>query len=197
MDDFAADVIDLLDTLHIEDAVIGGLSLGGYVAFAVLRHAPAYARGLILADTRPQADAPAALDGRKKMLALVSSEGPDAIAAEMLPKLLGDTTRRERPTVVERVTTMIRENTSAGIAGALTAMMNRPDSTPLLSAIRCPTLVVVGSEDTLTPPAVSEEMARAIPGAQLSIIERAGHLPNVERSDAFTETVAAFLARRL
>ena len=197
MDDFAADVIDLLDSLHVEDAVIGGLSVGGYVVFALLRHAPAYARGLILADTRPQADAPAALDGRKKMLALVSSEGPDAIAAEMMPKLLGETTRRDRPDVVARVNAMIRENTSTGIAGAITAMMNRPDSTPLLSTIRCPTLVVVGSEDTLTPPAVSEEMARAIPGAQLSVIEGAGHLANLERPDVFTETVATFLARRL
>lgn len=197
MDDFAADVIDLLDHLHIEDAVLGGLSLGGYVVFAMLRHAPTYARGLILADTRPQADAPAALEGRKRMIEMATISGPEAIATEMLPKLLGDTTRRDRPAVVDQVTAMIRSNTGAGIAGALTAMMHRPDSTPLLATIRCPTLVVVGSEDTLTPPAVSEEMARAIPGADLSVIDGAGHLANLERPDAFTDVVAAFLARRL
>jgi pimeloyl-ACP methyl ester carboxylesterase len=197
MDDFAGEVIDLLDSLHIEDAVIGGLSLGGYVLFALLRHAPAYARGLILADTRPQADAPAAIEARKRMLELVAANGPEAVAAEMLPKLLGETTRRERPEVVARVDSMIRENTSKGIAGAITAMMNRPDSTPLLDTIRVPTLVIVGREDTLTPPSMSEDMARAIPGAQLTILEGAGHLANLERPDAFSEAVATFLTRRL
>ena len=81
---FTEDAAELLDHLHIEDAVLGGLSLGGYVVFAMLRHAPAYARGLILADTRPQADAPAALEGRKKMIETVTTQGPDPIAREML-----------------------------------------------------------------------------------------------------------------
>jgi 3-oxoadipate enol-lactonase len=197
MDDFAGEVIDLLDSLHIEDAVIGGLSLGGYVVFALLRHAPAYVRGLILADTRSQADAPAALEGRTRMIELVSAKGPEAVGAEMMPKLLGETTRRERQDVVTRVQSMIRDNTAEGIAGAITAMMHRPDSTSLLGTIRCPTLVIVGSEDTLTPPSVSEDMARAIPGSQLTIVDGAGHLSNLERPDAFTEAVATFLARRL
>ena len=158
----AADLVDLMDALHIEGAVLGGLSLGGYVVFALLRLAPAYVQGLILADTRPQADAPAALENRQRMITMVESKGPQAVAEEMLPKLVGETTRRERPDVVAGVTKMILGNTTEGIAGAVRAMMGRPDSTPLLSSIRCPTLVVVGDEDTLTPPSLSEEMAREV-----------------------------------
>ena len=97
MDNHAADVVDLLDALHIEDAVVGGLSMGGYVAFAVLRHAPRYVRALILADTRSEADTPEGVEGRKRMLALVQEKGVAAIADEMIPKLLAEETRRRRP----------------------------------------------------------------------------------------------------
>src|SRR5438034_7515609 len=107
MDDYAGDVIDLLDALHIQEAVIGGLSMGGYVAFAILRHAARYFQGLILADTRSQADTPEGVEGRTRMLRLVQDKGPSASAEEMLPKLLGETTRTKRPDVVERVRSLV------------------------------------------------------------------------------------------
>ena len=116
MDDFAADVIDLLDALHIEDAVIGGLSMGGYATFALFRHAPRYFRGIVLADTRPQADTPEAVEGRKRLLAVVRQKGAAAVADEMLPKLLGETTRRERPDIVAHVGDLIRSNSADAIA---------------------------------------------------------------------------------
>src|SRR5204862_7671219 len=103
MDDLAGDVIDLLDTLHVEQAVIGGLSMGGYVTFALLRNAARYFGGLVLADTRPQADKPEGVQARERMLSLVHAKGPSAVADEMLPKLLGESTRRDRPKVVEGV----------------------------------------------------------------------------------------------
>src|SRR5262249_59950299 len=93
MDDYVGDVIDLMDGLHIGEAVIAGLSMGGYVAFGVFRHAPRYLQGLILADTRPQADTPEGVANRQKMLALVRENGPAAVAADMLPKLLAEGTR--------------------------------------------------------------------------------------------------------
>ena len=158
MDDYAGDVIDLLDALHIESAVIGGLSLGGYVTLALLRQAPAYFRGIVLADTRPQADPPEAADGRRKMQALVREKGPAAVADQMLPKLLGETTHNTQPAIADRVRALILSNAPEGISGALTAMMTRQESESLLASIRCPALVVVGDEDTLTPPALSEDM---------------------------------------
>jgi pimeloyl-ACP methyl ester carboxylesterase len=160
IDDYAGDVIDLMDALHLKQAVIGGLSMGGYAAFAVLRHAASYFQGLILADTRPQADTPQGVEGRRKMLALVEAKGAEAVADEMIPKLLGDTTRAQRPEVAARVRSLILSNSAESIAGAVRALMSRPDSTPLLSTIHVPTLIVVGDEDTLTPPADAPDARR-------------------------------------
>jgi pimeloyl-ACP methyl ester carboxylesterase len=197
MDDYAADVIDLLDALHIEEAVIGGLSMGGYLAFALLRRAPTYFQGLVLADTRSQADTPESLENRHKMLELVQTHGVAAVADEMIPKLLGNTTRSLRPDIVERVRSIALLNAPASVAGAVRAMMSRPDSTPLLASIRVPTLIIVGEEDTLTPPAAAEDMHARIPGSELVRIQAAGHLPNIEQGEAFNTALARFLDHRI
>jgi pimeloyl-ACP methyl ester carboxylesterase len=197
IDDFAADIIDLLDLLHIDRAVIGGLSLGGYVTLALLRLAPSYFSGIVLADTRAEADSPDAIQGRQRMLDLVRTAGPTAVAEQMLPRLLGESTRRDHPEIVEQVRGFILSNTAEGIAGAVTAMMGRPDSTAQLGTIRWPTLVMVGDEDVLTPPKVSEGLSRAIPGATLVRIPGAGHLSNLEQPDAFSAALAGFLDHRL
>jgi 3-oxoadipate enol-lactonase len=197
VDDYAGDVIDLLDSLHVDEAVIGGLSMGGYIAFAVLRHAARYVHALILADTKPQADSPEAIVGRKKLLQTVEEKGPAAVAEEMIPKLLGETTLRERPDVVARVRELILANSTDAIAGAIRALMSRPDSTPLLATIHVPTLIVVGLEDTVTPPANALEMQRAIGGAELVQIPGAGHLANLEQPEPFDAALARFLSHRV
>jgi len=197
MDDYAADAVDLLDALHLDDVVVAGASMGGYAAFAVMRLAPRYVRGLVLSDTRPQADTPEGRARRKAMLGLIERGGAAAVADDMLPTLLGDTTRRERPDVVDRVRAMIIGNSPAAIAGAVTALMTRPDSTAILGSIHCPTLIVVGAEDRIAPPEVSAAMQRAIAGSTLVTIDRAGHLPNLEQRDAFNAALASFLAHQL
>jgi 3-oxoadipate enol-lactonase len=197
MDDYAGDVIDLLDALHIKTAVVGGLSMGGYVAFALLRHAARYVQGLILADTRPQADTPEAVEGRKKLLKIVEEHGPSAVADQMLPKLLGETTQKTRPEVVERVRSLVLANSADAIAGAIRALMSRPDSTPLLASIHVPTLIIVGDQDGVTPRPLAEDMHRAIPGSELVVIQGAGHLTNLEAPAAFTDALARFLDHRV
>lgn len=197
MDDYAGDVIDLLDALHIEDAVIGGLSMGGYVALALFRLAPRYFRGIVLADTRPQADTAEGIEGRKRLLAVVQEKGPAAVADEMLPKLLGEDTRRDQPGTVERVRELVMASSTSGIAAAITALMTRPDSTSVLPSIHCPTLILVGEQDIVTPPAVSRDMQRAIPGSDLVVIPGAGHLSSLERPDAFNAALAPFLEHRV
>jgi pimeloyl-ACP methyl ester carboxylesterase len=197
MDDYAGDVIDLLDALHIEQAVIGGLSMGGYITLAMFRHAPRYFRGMILADTRAQGDTPDGIEGRKRMIQLVRDKGPSAAADEMLPKLVGQSTRAGRPEVVEEVRSLILSNATETIAGALTALMTRPDSTPLLSTIHCPTLVLVGDEDAITPPALSEEIKQGIGHAELVVVPGAGHMSNMEQPAAFNLAVARFLEYRV
>lgn len=197
VDDYAGDVIDLLDALHLKQVVVGGLSMGGYVAFALLRFAARYVQGLVLADTRSQADTPEGVAGRTRLLQVVQDKGPSAVADEMIPKLLGETTKRTRPAVVEQVRSLALASSADAIAGAIRALMTRPDSTPLLSSIHVPTLIVVGDEDALTPPSASEEMQRAIAGSELVRIPQAGHLSNLEQPDLFNAALAAFLTHRV
>ena len=194
MDDLARAVFGAMDAAGIERAVIGGISMGGYITFAMYRQAPERFAGLILVDTRATPDNDQQKDGRRKAIATVRERGPSAIADDMLPKLLGETTKREQPALLQEVRRMIEGNSSDAIAGALEAMRGRPDSTPVLSRITLPTLIVCGEEDILTPPSESRAMHAAIGGSRLEIIEGAGHLSNIERPGPFSDALASFLA---
>ena len=197
VDDLASGVRGFLDALEIERAAIGGLSMGGYVTLALFRAAPERFSRIILADTKSGADTEEGRAGRRKMLDLVRTKGPSAVADDMLPKLLGDTTRRERPELVAHVRRMIESNQAAGIAGAIEAMMGRPDSTPMLPRINIPALVVVGEEDRVTPPSESESIHRQLTRAQLVTIPGAGHLSALEAPDHFSRILADFLAANI
>jgi pimeloyl-ACP methyl ester carboxylesterase len=197
MADMASSVVSLLDALEIESATIGGLSMGAYVTMAMYRRAPERFTGLILADTKLQEDTPEARDARRKMLDLVRGGGAQAVADEMLPKLLGETSRRERPDLQDMVRDMIEANRPEGIAAAIEAMMTRPDSTELMSGMSCPTLIVVGAEDRLTPPAEAESMSRTIARSQLVVIPAAGHLSNLEAPVAFSKALENFLVSNI
>jgi 3-oxoadipate enol-lactonase len=190
---YAGHVLSEMDRSGVADAVIGGLSMGGYVALALQRLARERVTGLVLADTRAAADTPAGVDGRRRMLSLLARDGVPAVSAEMVPKLLGQTTRTSRPGIVARVAGLIAGQGRDGVAGAIEAMMARPDSTPRLGEIRVPALVVVGEEDTLTPPAEAELLRNGIPGARLITIPTAGHLANMEVPEAFNDAVRQFL----
>ena len=194
MDGFATHVNEQLDRLEIGSAVIGGLSLGGYVAFGVLRQRPGRASALILADTRPGADGEQAREGRLRLLQTLEEHGPSGVFADMRLKLFGSTTHADRPDVVERARGFAESQTPDAIAGAIRAMLDRPDSTPMLGTINVPTLIVVGDEDVLPPPAEAEAMQAAIPGATLVRLPHAGHLSNLETPDAFNAAVNAFLS---
>lgn len=193
MDDYAADVTSLLGELGITRAVIGGCSMGGYATFALLRRAPDLATGLVLADTRMGADTPEGRANRRGMLALVDREGPSGVARDMMPKLLGQTTRASDPTVESTVRRLIKQQSPDGIRGAITRMMDRVDATAVLSGVRVPTLIVVGEEDELTPVEESRRMATVVPGARLEIVPGAGHLPNLEQPAAFNAILVSFL----
>jgi pimeloyl-ACP methyl ester carboxylesterase len=197
IEDYAADTIDLLDALHVETAVVCGLSMGGYTAFAMFRHAPRYFQALVLADTKSAGDSPEAVAARKSMQQLVREKGQAAVAEALLPKLVGDTTRRDQPDVIEHLRRQITGNSVESIAGALTALMTRPDSTPTLSSIHCPVQILVGDEDALTPPALSEQMQRGIAGSELVVIRGAGHMSNMEQPQQFNDAVARFLDHRV
>jgi len=193
--DYAGDVADLLDELSISRAVIGGLSMGGYAALALLQSAPHLIEALVLADTRATADTPEGRANRRNMLALVDREGPSGVAREMMPKLLGKTTRELNPAIEAHVRRLIKQQSPVAIRGAIHRMMHRPDSTALLSQVTVPTLVIVGEEDELTPPEESRRIAEAVAGATLVTIPAAGHLSNLEQPDAFNAALNGFLAK--
>ncbi len=195
MSEFAGDVIDLLDHLKVTDAAVVGCSMGGYILFEMLKSAPRYVSAVALVSTRPGADGEPARANRDKMIEQVDREGVDAIATQMVPKLLGATTQSQRPDVMKQIRNLIVANTPIGVKTALGAMRDRADSTPLLSQIKIPTLIVAGAEDTLIPPAEGDAMHLAIPEARYERIPFAGHLPNVEQSAQFDTFLWQFLAK--
>ena len=192
LDQAADDVRALLDHLSIRQALFVGLSMGGYILLAFYRKYADRVKGMVLADTRAQADTPEGKAGRFQMAQIAYKQGPSAIADIMLPKLLSPATIQARPKIVQQVRTMIEGNQISGIAGDLMAMAERPDSVPLLQQIACPTQIIVGELDQATPPADAKLMAEQIPHAKLAIIPNAAHLANLEQPEEFTKIVAAF-----
>jgi len=193
MEMFADDTAALMDALGIDGAILCGLSMGGYVAFAFLRKYPQRVSGLILADTRPGADTAEARANRENVAILAESEGTGAIADLQLPRLISDYTRQHFPVVELRTRQMIGAATSQGIAAASRGMALRGDSSDLLSAITCPTRVLVGEHDVLTPADTARDYAAKIAWAQFIVIPRAGHLSNLEQPQAFLQAVSGFL----
>ncbi len=196
IEDYARDLLALLDHLRVREAVICGLSMGGYIAFALWRLARERVRGLVLADTRPEADSETARAGREQMLNSLDRDGVAAVADGMLPRLLGRTSTASRPAVVDRVRQLARAQSAPGVGAALVRLKTRPDSTALLATIDRPVLVVVGQEDEITGPDIARQMHGQMPAAELVIVGRAGHLANIEQPDQFNAALDRFLARR-
>jgi pimeloyl-ACP methyl ester carboxylesterase len=193
IDDLADLAAALLDAENIERAIVGGVSMGGYAAFAFARRHPGRLRGLILANTRAVADTEEARKNRRDMAQVALAQGAAEIASRMLPKLLGETTRRERPAVAGRVRAIAESVPGETIARLLEALANRADSTDLLARIHVPTLVIAGAQDSIATPHESSEWAARIPNARFVAISGAGHLPNLETPEAFNAAVREFL----
>jgi pimeloyl-ACP methyl ester carboxylesterase len=194
MDLLADDLLRLLDDRGLDRVVLGGLSLGGYVALAFLRHHADRVSGLVLLDTKASADGDQARADRLKMAERVLAEGNDFVPEVMLPRLLGETSREHRPEVVEKVTGLIREQTPEAIAGAQRGMAARAATTDVLATITVPTLVVTGEEDAVTGPEIGRDLAAGIPGARFLLVEEAGHLVNLEQPEIVNEALLDFLA---
>jgi 3-oxoadipate enol-lactonase len=195
LDAIADAVAALVAELNLAPVVVGGLSMGGYVAFAFLRRHRSLVKGLILADTRAGADTQEVLDRRTSQQATVAEEGTRPIVEAMLKGLPGQFTQDNRPDVMAEIERLMSQVSPEHVTAALEAMKQRPDSTPDLAGIDVPTLVIVGEQDSLSPPDVAEEMCRALPDAQLAVIPNAGHLSNLEDRDEFNRVVRAFLQR--
>lgn len=193
METLADDIAALLDELHVKDCVLGGLSMGGYVAFAFYRAYSRRVQALILSDTRPQADTPEGRAAREETARLAEQEGSQAVAERYLSRMLTPETLQEPTGTTARLRAMMEAATPTGIAGALRGMALRPDSTDLLAQIHCPTLVLVGEEDSITPSADATFMTEHIANARMVTIPHAAHLANMENPEAFNRALVSFL----
>lgn len=195
MESMAEAVVALLDSLGIaEPVVLGGLSMGGYVALAALANHPGRFRALMLLDTRATADTPEAAANRESLARKVEEAGDARLVADaMRPKLFAPSTIEQAPELVESTVSVMSRAPAAGVAGALRAMASRPDRTKTLRDSGLPTLVLVGAEDVITPPDEMKAMANLLPIAQFQIIPGAGHLAPLERPDECNIAMLAFL----
>jgi YbgC/YbaW family acyl-CoA thioester hydrolase len=191
---YAEDLLALLTTLGVDRVVLCGLSMGGYIVFEMLRAARERVRGVVLLNTRAEADSAESRKARDASAAKVREGGAEAIADDMLPRLLAGSTADREPLLPERVRRMMAATPVAGVLGALGAMRDRADSFPLLPTLAgLPALIAAGGEDRLTPPERARAMADALPGARMVVVPEAGHLTPLEQPERTTELLAGFL----
>ncbi len=195
IDEMADDVIELLDTLSLDvPVVVGGLSMGGYVALSLMARYPERVRGLMLMDTRADADTPEAAEKREDLARAVLAAGHAGPAVDaMIPRLFSKMTLENRPERVTPIREMMQANTARGVVGTLRAMAHRLDRRALLPEIRVPTLVLVGEDDVVTPPADAQAMADAIPVRRLEVVPWAGHLAPYENDAVANGVILRYL----
>jgi pimeloyl-ACP methyl ester carboxylesterase len=194
MEQQADDAAALLEHLGVARAVVVGLSMGGYIAFAFKRRYGERIAALVLADTKAGSDSDEARAGRETNARLVEEQGVEAIADKLIPGLVSPAAPQA---LRDELRAIITANSPDGIAGALRGMAARPDSTPELPQIAVPTLAIVGEQDGLTPPAEAERIVAGVSGrpAELVVIPGAGHLSALEAPDLFSDALEGFLRR--
>ena len=194
MESLADDVHALLRDLQALPCILGGLSMGGYVALAYAKKDPTDLRGLALIDTKAEGDTAEGKAGREKMMELARTQGTKAVAEQMMPKMLAQDADKTRPQVKRELDQIMNAQTPLTIEHALAAMRDRPDSVASLASIAVPTLVIVGEHDAITPPAGAEKMSTAIPKSTYVVIRGAGHMSAMEQPQQVTDALRRFAA---
>ena len=195
--DHAADMIALLRANRAWPAVLVGVSLGGYVVFEMMRQDPECALALVLADTQARPDDDEKRGKREELAVRALTDGYGDVLDGLVENLLGPVAKAKRPTLVGRVKDLVHRTEPAAFAATMRGMAARPDSRPTLPDIKIPTLLLVGEDDTITPPELTEEMAEGIPDAVALKLTSAGHLSNLENPLAFNESLRLFLSQRI
>ena len=191
MDRIARDALGILESLHIEQAVIGGVSMGGYATMALLRRDPRRARAILLVDSQARADDEQGKARREQTAREVMEKGVEVLLDSLLPNLLAP---NAAPTTRREIEAMVRANRPEGVAAALRGMAMRPDSKEILSRFAGPALIAVGEQDRLTPPERAQEMQSLLKSSKFKIIPGAGHLSNLERPEEFNRALEDFLS---
>lgn len=193
MDAYADLVAGVALALGLDQVVLAGASMGGYLAFAVMRRHPDLVRALVLAGTKAQADDGNTWQDRTDLQnALRDGDSLETLAKAMVEKLLGRPALRHQE-LVDYVHALMTNNTVDGVIGALEAMKHRPDSMSTLADIAVPTLVLVGSQDRVTPLIEANLIRSKVALAKLVTVPEAGHLANLENPLEFNEMLLEFL----
>jgi 3-oxoadipate enol-lactonase len=193
IDFFVDDLIEMLDQRKIDQAVFVGLSMGGYIALRLYERYPERFKGLVLCDTRSEADTNEAKIKRSASIIAVKRDGVAAFAENFIKVVFAAETFEKKPEIVRFIQSIIEHNPPLGITGTLLALASRTDTTPVLASISIPTLILVGEHDTLTPVTAAEDMHRQIRGSRLFTIPHAAHMSNLENPDFFNAKLLEFL----
>jgi pimeloyl-ACP methyl ester carboxylesterase len=189
----AEDICALLRSIDATPCVLGGLSMGGYVALAFIKEYQSDLRGLMLIDTRAEGDTAEGKAGRQKMIDLARTSGSRAVADQMMPKMLAQSPAKDQPGVAQQLQQIMEACPPLTIEHALAAMRDREDYTAFLPSISVPTLIVVGEDDAITPPKLAEAMNQQIPRSSRVVIPGAGHMSPMEKPADVTRAMQAFL----
>jgi 3-oxoadipate enol-lactonase len=193
MQKYAADVARVLDDAEVARAPFVGVSIGGYTLFEFWRRQSSRVESLVLCNTKAQADGPEARSARLQAAAEVTERGTEPFFQDLLPKLVGKTTRSTRPDLVEGALQMMRKMSPQDVASVQRGMAERPDSVETLKTINVPTLILTGDEDTFAGPAEAELMRRNIRGSQLNVIPKVGHYSPWEQPQEVGTLLRQFL----
>ena len=192
---FVDDLLGVMDLLQIRQAVLCGLSMGGYIALRAAERAPERVKALVLCDTRGETDSNQGKLARAAAVKALQKDGVSAYAENFAKNVFSPKTLAAGKPCVERIKRIMRAGSELGLRGTLLALAGRTDATPFLPSISVPTLILVGADDALAPPAVSEAMRKAIPGSELRVIAEAGHLSSAENPEEFNKQLLEFLSR--
>ncbi len=195
MESMADELHQLLQQIGALPCVIGGLSMGGYIALAFAEKFAGDLKGFILVDSKTEADPQAAKENRQKLADLAMQGGAGPVAAQMMPKMLAASTLGEKPDVVKTLQEIMESAAPLTIANACYAMRDRPDRTALLSTFTFPSLIVLGESDALIPVSMGEAMKQRMPKGELAVITKAGHMPPLEQPEVFNDVVRQFISR--
>jgi 3-oxoadipate enol-lactonase len=195
MEQFSDDLAALLDFLQIDEIVLCGLSMGGYIALEFWRKYAERLRALILCDTRAVSDTPAAAANRFVVAEKVLREGTNTVADAMMPKLFDPITLEKQPHLIESIRQVMEQTDPRGIAAAARGMAQRADFTAELPRIGCPSLVIVGQSDAISPVAEMQAISKAVPNAEFKIIPQAGHMAPMEQPADVNAAIEIFLER--
>lgn len=193
--DIAGQIIDLLEFLGINRAVIGGLSMGGYVAFNLFHLSPEKFSGLILCDTTHRADTDEKRKSRFELISKIEKHGSAALIENLLPNLISDHTKENNPLLLSSLEETFSQVNLESAVNALRAMAERRDNSDIIGKIKVPTLLIFGESDKITNLESAREMNSLIPGSELKIIENAGHYSNLEQPSEFNDALLSFCQR--